>query len=141
MTGLQEDGNWGSTAKQVYRIEFEPILGKTDVPDYLYIEFYGDYDTSEGSLSFPLTGKNSSYATCEECALVFEDTNEGLVDRIYMAKEGLIGVLEDASGLDKGLSKGRIENLKLVDSKDSSVICNLYCRFFMEYFLRTIMRR
>ncbi len=114
----KEEGNWGSKAVQVYRFEFTPALG-TDTPDYLYLEFYGEYDTSNTSLSFDIEGKNSKYATCEECVLLFEDTNEGLVEHIYMARSGKI-ILENGAKLGKGESKGRLENVVLVDSKDSS---------------------
>ncbi len=88
---------------------FTPQLGAAD-PDLAELQFFSD-DTGSIDLS---VAPNDNYATCNECALVFEDATMSGVAKTYFQVSGQLS-LDATSQPTAGLVSGSITDVKLVE--------------------------
>ena len=95
-----------------YDAEYDPNTGNDTVADEMILEFYA----LPTAMSYDL--KNTNYADCEQCILVFEDIeydaetgDATAIGKYYFQQKGTISV---ESFSNDGKIKGKMENVRLV---------------------------
>jgi len=96
-----------------YEGGFSEPLGDETLADIFSLQFYIDETTVQTELAVGTydlgAGKNKNFATCTECALIFEDYNpdEGTIAKRYFQYDGSIEISEVKPGTLE--SKGTID--------------------------------